>query len=90
VWLKKDSDQKIISPYKLLPSLFEGIDDEQIEEFLMNSNIQGGGVAMTAYAKMQFTKISDTERNSIFRGMLKYCELDTLEWSYCGSIGMIL
>jgi len=86
VWLKKDSDQKIISPYKLLPPLFEGIDDEQIEEFLMSSNIQEGGAAMTAYAKMQFALISDKERNSIIRGLLKYCELDTLAmvmlWEY--------
>lgn len=86
VWLKKDSEQKIISPYKLLPSLFEGIADEQIEEFLVHSNIQEGGAAMTAYAKMQFAKISDTERNSIIRGLLKYCELDTLAmvilWEY--------
>ena len=86
VWLKKDSNQKIISPYKLLPPLFEGIDEEQIEEFLMNSNIQEGGAAMTAYAKMQFTKISDIERDYIIRGLLKYCELDTLAmvllWEY--------
>eukprot|EP00825_Cyclidium_porcatum_P030172 TRINITY_DN32037_c0_g1_i1.p2 TRINITY_DN32037_c0_g1~~TRINITY_DN32037_c0_g1_i1.p2 ORF type:complete len:190 (+),score=14.18 TRINITY_DN32037_c0_g1_i1:108-677(+) len=90
VWLKKDLDQKIISPYKLLPPLFEDIDDDQIEEFLMSSNIQEGGAAMTAYAKMQFTKISDVERNYIIRGLLKYCELDTLAmvllWEYWNDI----
>jgi len=90
VWLKKDSDQKIVSPYKLLPPLFEGIDDDQIEEFLMNSNIQEGGAAMTAYAKMQFALISDKERNYIIRGLLKYCELDTLAmvmlWEYWNDI----
>jgi hypothetical protein len=90
VWLKKDSEQKIISPYKLLPQLFEGIDDDQIEEFLMSSNIQEGGAAMTAYAKMQFTKVSDVERNYIIRGLLKYCELDTLAmvllWEYWNDI----
>ena len=90
VWLRKDSLKKIISPYKLLPPLFEGIDDEQIDEFLMNSNIQEGGAAMTAYAKMQFTKISDIERDHIIHGLLKYCELDTLAmvmlWEYWNDI----
>jgi hypothetical protein len=58
--------------------LFEGIDDKQIEDFLMRCNIQEGTAAMTAYARMQFAKISDMERDSIIKGLLKYCELDTL------------
>ena len=86
VWIKKDKAQKIISPYKLLPPLFEGIDDLQIDEFLMNSNIQEGGAAMTAYAKMQFYKISEIEKDTIIKGLLRYCELDTLAmvilWEY--------
>jgi len=86
VWIKKDDKGKIINPYKLLPSLFETIDDEQIEEFLMRSNIQDGGAAMTAYAKMQFTQITDNEREYIIKGLLRYCELDTMAmvmlWEY--------
>ena len=86
VWIKKDASNAIINPYKLLPPLFEGIDDEEIEQFLMHSNIQEGGAAMTAYAKMQFASISDLERKSIVKGLLKYCELDTLAmvmvWEY--------
>ena len=85
VWIKKDENGGVINPYKLLPPLFEGIDDDQIESFLMRSNIQEGGAAMTAYAKMQFASISDIER-SIIKGLFKYCELDTLAmvmvWEY--------
>jgi hypothetical protein len=86
IWLKKDGNGNIISPYKLLPPLFENIEDEIIEDFLMRSDIQDGGAAMTAYAKMQFTQISDKEREFIASGLLKYCELDTLAmvllWEY--------
>jgi hypothetical protein len=90
VWIKKDEAGNIISPYKLLPPLFENIDDEQIEDFLMRSDIKDGGAAMTAYAKMQFAEISEIERDLIIKGLLKYCELDTLAmvliWEYWNNI----
>jgi hypothetical protein len=86
VWIKKDDKGAVINPYKLLPPLSEGIEDDQIEQFLMRSNIQEGGAAMTAYAKMQFASITNIERDSIIKGLLKYCELDTLAmvmvWEY--------
>jgi len=78
VWIKKDADGNIISPYKSLPPLFENIDDDQIDDFMMRSDIQDGGAAMTAYAKMQFTQIPDIKRELIAKALLKYCELDTL------------
>ena len=86
VWLRKDVNGAIINPYELLPQLFEGIEDDQIEQFLMKSNIQEGGAAMTAYAKMQFMQMSELERQAVIKGLLKYCELDTLAmvmlWEY--------
>ena len=33
---------------------------------------------MTAYAKMQFTNMGETEKEAITNALLKYCELDTL------------
>jgi hypothetical protein len=85
-WLKKDGNGEILSPYKLLPPLFQNIEDDVIEDFFMRSDIQDGGAAMTAYAKMQFTEITDREREFITAGILKYCELDTLAmvliWEY--------
>lgn len=86
VWLEKDADGNIINPYELLPPLFEGIDDAQIDQFLMKSNIQEGGAAMTAYARMQFMQMTNVERHMVARALLKYCELDTLAmvllWEY--------
>jgi hypothetical protein len=32
----------------------------------------------TAFAKMQFTEMNVLERDHIIKGLLKYCELDTL------------
>jgi hypothetical protein len=86
MWIKKDASIAVINPYELLPPLFEGIEDAQIDQFLMKSNIQEGGAAMTAYAKMQFARITDLERVGIIKGLLQYCELDTLAmvmlWEY--------
>ena len=86
IWIKKDENGKVISPYKLLPNLHEGLDSDKIEEFFYGDKLADGGAAMTAYAKMQFMKISDEERNAITTGLLKYCELDTMAmvfiWEY--------
>jgi len=90
VWIQKDATAHVISPYKLLPPLFENIDDDQIEEFLMKGGIQDGGAAMTAYAKMQFAQISVLERDRIIQALLKYCELDTFAmvilWEYWNDV----
>jgi hypothetical protein len=86
VWIQKNKDGAIINPYKLLPPLFAGIDDNDIDDFFMRSDIQEGGAAMTAYAKMQFTQMSELERKAIVTALLRYCELDTLAmvmlWEY--------
>ncbi|MDW8886688.1 hypothetical protein [Legionella pneumophila] len=44
-------------------------DDEYLKE---------GGAATIAYAKLQFTHMSDFERKELRESLLKYCELDTL------------
>jgi len=77
-WIKKDADGVVISPYKLLPTLFDDLDQEQIEGFTTNENLADGGSALVAFAKMQFTEMSDLEHEKIIKGLLKYCELDTL------------
>ncbi len=78
IWIQKDTNGKIISPYKLLPPLFEGINNDQLEEFLSEEELANGGAAMTAYAKMQFTEMTQLEKEKISAGLLRYCELDTL------------
>ncbi|MEY2923106.1 MAG: hypothetical protein RL108_1732 [Bacteroidota bacterium] len=40
--------------------------------------LANGGIALTAYAKLQYQDMTDKERDEITGGLLKYCELDTL------------
>lgn len=70
-------DGVVINPYKLLPPLFEGATDEQLEEYITDPMLAEGGAAMMAYAKMQFSEMSEEERKSVVEGLLRYCELDT-------------
>lgn len=79
-WIQLDQNGDVIDPYKLLPSIFEGIDPELIDELVTSEEgeIADGGAAMMAYAQMQFTHMSSTERELIQQSLLKYCELDTL------------
>jgi hypothetical protein len=44
---------------------------------LAESSIADGGAAMTAYARMQFSEMSQEESNAVSAGLLKYCEMDT-------------
>jgi len=76
VWIEI-KDGTVINPYDLLPPLFEGATDEQLEEYITDPMLAEGGAAMMAYAKMQFTEMSDAERRLVAEGLLRYCELDT-------------
>jgi hypothetical protein len=40
--------------------------------------IADGGMALTAYAKLQYVDMSEREREELTHGLKKYCELDTL------------
>ena len=75
-WIQKNELGEVISPYKLLPPLFEGID--ATDGFMTDENLADGGAALTAYAKMQFTEMTEEERTHVVEGLLRYCELDTL------------
>lgn len=76
MWIQKNELGDILSPYKLLPALFEGI--EASDDFMTDENLANGGAALTAYAKMQFTEMNEEERTLVVKGLLRYCELDTL------------
>ena len=75
-WIEIDND-KVVDPYKLLPKMFEDVSDKDYL-LLNNDQLKDGGAAMTAYAMMQFSEMSDYERDEIKNALLKYCELDTL------------
>jgi hypothetical protein len=78
IWLKK-LDNEIIDPYKSLPPVHKNISQEEIEARLSNiDNIDDGGAALTAYGKIQYTDMTEKEREDIAEALKRYCELDTL------------
>src|SRR5690606_32093428 len=77
-WVRFDSDGSVVDPYSLLPSIFEGIDTSKLDLLLGSDELAEGGAAMMAYAKMQFSEMSNAERQAVVNALLKYCELDTL------------
>lgn len=72
-WIEYDENNCIINPYKNLENVFKNGDDYTVIE-----RIADGGAAMMAYAKIQFEKISDKERELVIDALKKYVELDTL------------
>lgn len=76
-WLKKDDSGKVIDPYKTLPKLIDDLDRDSLDRMFEYDEIDDGGAAMTAYAMMQFTQMSEAERDQIKVALLRYCELDT-------------
>ena len=78
IWLEV-SKGMVVNPYDALPPLFDKWTDAQLEELLLDiEDIANGGAALTAYARLQFTDMGETERNAIRKALLRYCELDTL------------
>ena len=79
-WISWDKKGNVISPYNTLPPIFDKWDYEQLELVMSDddADISNGGAALTAYAMMQFTHMSDLERDKIRAALLRYCELDTL------------
>ena len=78
IWLTKQ-ENKIIDPYKTLPPVHKNISQEEIEARLSNiDNIDDGGAALTAYGKIQYTDMTEKEREDISDALKRYCELDTL------------
>lgn len=78
IWLKME-DNKVVNPYKMLPPVFDGRTELELQENLSEmEGIADGGAALTAYAKLQYQDMGDKERTEITEGLLRYCELDTL------------
>jgi hypothetical protein len=75
--------QTIINTYELLPPLFEGIDDDQTEQFLMKRNIQEGGAAIVLTHKMAGHKLV------VFMELLT-AKLNDNEYLLVNNINMIL
>jgi hypothetical protein len=76
-WIQLDLKGQVIDPYKTLPPVFTDLDLETMDSLITEGSIADGGAAMTAYARMQFTEMSETESDKVAKALLKYCELDT-------------
>lgn len=78
IWLEIGNGE-VKSPYKILPSVFEGWSEEELENTLSEiEDIDNGGAALTAYGKLQYTDMTQEEIEELTSALLKYCELDTL------------
>lgn len=78
IWLK-NSGNIPSSPYSTLPPLFDNWSTDDLDSIISGiESIEDGGAALTAYGKLQYTDMKDIEREELKRGLLKYCELDTL------------
>lgn len=76
-WIHFHDDGSVKDPYKTLPPIFNKYDYEELELVMSDDEIANGGAALTAYAMMQFTQMSQQERDKICKALLRYCELDT-------------
>ncbi len=85
IWI---DETKGLNPYKTLPAIFDDAALEQIEAEGNLSNLDNGGAAMIAYAYLQFSDMTDEERELYRNALLRYCELDTMAmvmiWEYWG------
>lgn len=77
VWVQR-AGGKIQDPYFLLPPVFDSFDRETLDRLYSDDELADGGAAMMAYARMQFTQMSDEECQRLQNALLRYCELDTL------------
>ena len=76
-WVKFNEDGTVMDPYDLLPPVFDKATDASIELISDDGELKEGGAAMIAYCRMQFSEMSDLERDRLKAALLKYCELDT-------------
>ena len=64
----------------MLPKVFEGWTEEEIERTLSNvEDVDNRGAALTTYGKLQYTDMEDEEREQLSSALLKYCELDLVD-----------
>ncbi|CZN02710.1 TPA: DUF2779 domain-containing protein [Legionella pneumophila] len=71
-------DGSIKDPYSLLDPINKELPDEEVELLFEDEYLKEGGAATIAYAKLQFTHMSNFEREELKKSLLQYCELDTL------------
>ena len=76
--LFKQQDNKVVDPYDLLPKLHELISEDLDKALFHKDSLKDGSGAMKAFQVLQFSQISEAEKLGLRKGLLNYCELDTL------------
>lgn len=77
-WIRPGTDGKPQDPYRLLPPVFDKWDRNTLDRLYGDEELADGGAAMMAYAKLQFSEMTEAERRDVTGALLRYCELDTL------------
>ncbi|MDM4765241.1 DUF2779 domain-containing protein [Pelomonas sp. SE-A7] len=79
-WWVAAEDGKPLDPYDLLPRVFDDLDASEMAglDAGLDNDLQEGGAAMIAYARLQQEAMPEPVRDAIQRALLRYCELDTL------------
>ncbi len=88
-WVQFDEAGGVVNPYKTLPPIASYIteniaaqkalgSDKDSEEVDGDSQVNNGGLALSAYSKMQFSNVSTESRVALSKALLRYCELDTM------------
>ncbi len=71
----------LTNPYKTLPKVFPDYDNEMLDAVKPIEGLKelrDGGAALTAYNYLQYSNVSDEQRESLKQALFKYCELDTM------------
>ena len=76
--LFKENDGVVTDPYELLPKLKDLISSDLDDALFHKDSLKDGSGAMKAFQVLQFSQISEKEKNGLRKGLLNYCELDTL------------
>ena len=71
----------LTNPYKTLPQVFPDYDNDMIdsvEPIETLKELSDGGAALTAYNYLQYSNVSEEQREYLQQALFKYCELDTM------------
>lgn len=77
-WIETEAG--VCDPYNLLPPVFDDVSRDEVNAAAhgLPPELQEGGAAMSAYARLQFEQLEPAHRSAIEQALLRYCELDTL------------
>ena len=78
LWKIDNQTNEICNPYQLLENKYKNLNIDKNQLYFLDEKIEDGAAAMLAYSKLQFTDMTNQERELLTSALLQYCELDTL------------